>query len=161
MTQKLIECTRSMRHVHGRANNTRIRPVTLPAADYVVIRCFPKIDRGRIYDVAKYVARSNGERNSAARIFRSSCSRSRSRQAIMAAFLPVSLPVSDPSFALSLSLFLSFSFLSRLCVTLSFRLSFAFFPFVPLSSTRSPSSFSVSVASFQFALGFSIPLLAT
>lgn len=51
VTQKLIECTRGMRHVHGRANNTRIRSVTLPAADYVVIRCFPKIDRGRIYDV--------------------------------------------------------------------------------------------------------------
>lgn len=85
--------------------------------------------------------------------------RSRSRQAIMAAFLRVSLPVSDPSFALSFSLSLSFSFFSRL--TLSFRLSFAFFPFVPLPSARSPSSFFVSVASFQFALGFSIPLLAT
>lgn len=64
------------------------------------------------HDVAKYVARSNGERNSAARIFRSSCSRSleiaSGHYGRLLTSLPTSIGPQFCSFFLSLSFFFFF-----------------------------------------------------
>lgn len=137
---------------------TRLRPVAL-AVDYAVVAFQRQADKRRGYTsprrgVTKYV-RAGTARGTRRRGYFAAAvaARSRSRQAIMAAFLQIPLRRIGPRFALFLSLSL-FSF----AVSVSHR---RFLSLRASSLYRGPFPCSVSVASFQFSLGFSIPFSAT
>jgi len=152
MTQELIEQLRCDETPSG-STRSRLRS-----------RCFPKTGRQAACTrhgaytsqrgVAKYVRAATARGTRRREYFAAAvAARSRSRQAIMAAFLQIPLC----QYRTSLCVFLFLFFLRCLRLSLSRR----YLSFRASSLYRRPFPCFVSVASFQFSLGFSIPFFAT